>query len=106
MKKKSIFVVDSNKDFVAQMGKLISTQEDMYLIGTANNGKDALVQIKSIKNIDVIITELVMPVMDGFALLNELRNYYFDKDTNEVRGKCKLKPYKSYFAFEVREDNN
>lgn len=81
MKKKSIFVVDSNKDFVAQMGKLISTQEDMYLIGSANNGKDALVQIKSIKNIDVIITELVMPVMDGFALLNELRNYYFDKDT-------------------------
>ena len=29
---------------------------------------------------------------------------YFDKETNEVRGKCKLKPYKSYFAFEIRED--
>ena len=26
---------------------------------------------------------------------------YFDKETNEVRGKCKLKPYKSYFAFEI-----
>ena len=26
---------------------------------------------------------------------------YFDEKTNEVRGKCKLKPYKSYFAFEV-----
>lgn len=31
---------------------------------------------------------------------------YFDKETNEVKGKCKLKPYKSYFAFEVREDKN
>lgn len=31
---------------------------------------------------------------------------YFDKETNEVKGKCLLKPYKSYFAFEVREDNN
>lgn len=30
---------------------------------------------------------------------------YFDKITNEVKGKCKLKPYKSYFAFEIREDN-
>jgi len=29
---------------------------------------------------------------------------YFDDKTNEVRGKCKLKPYKSYFAFEIRED--
>ena len=28
---------------------------------------------------------------------------YFDEKTNEVKGKCKLKPYKSYFAFEVRE---
>ena len=28
---------------------------------------------------------------------------YFDEETNEVKGKCKLKPYKSYFAFEMRE---
>jgi hypothetical protein len=29
---------------------------------------------------------------------------YFDEETNEVKGKCKLKPYKKYFAFEIRED--
>ena len=29
---------------------------------------------------------------------------YFDEDTNEVKGKCKLKPYKKYFAFEIREE--
>ena len=28
---------------------------------------------------------------------------YFDEKTNEVKGKCKLKPYKSYFAFEIRD---
>lgn len=28
---------------------------------------------------------------------------YFDQETNEVKGKCKLRPYKSYFAFEIRE---
>lgn len=28
---------------------------------------------------------------------------YMDKKTNEVKGKCQLKPYKSYFAFEIRE---
>ena len=31
---------------------------------------------------------------------------YFDEETNEVKGKCKLKPYKSYFAFEIREDKD
>ena len=30
---------------------------------------------------------------------------YFDEKTNEVKGKCKLKPYKSYFVFEIREEN-
>ena len=29
---------------------------------------------------------------------------YFDENTNEVKGKCKLKPYKSYFAFEIRDE--
>lgn len=31
---------------------------------------------------------------------------YIDQATNEVKGKCKLKPYKSYFAFEIRDKNN
>ena len=36
----------------------------------------------------------------------ELRpRLYFDENENKVKGRCKLKPYKSYFAFEVREDN-
>ena len=29
---------------------------------------------------------------------------YVDEEANEVKGKCKLKPYKKYFAFEIRED--
>lgn len=41
--------------------------------------------------IDPETTEEVKPVL------------YFDENTNEVRGKCKLKPYKSYFAFEIRD---
>ena len=43
--------------------------------------------------IDPETTEEVKPVL------------YFDKSSNEVRGKCKLKPYKSYFAFEIRDDD-
>jgi len=42
--------------------------------------------------IDPETTEEIKPVL------------YFDEATNEVKGKCKLKPYKSYFAFEIRED--
>ena len=46
---------------------------------------------RSISIIDPETTEEVKPVL------------YFDEETNEVKGKCKLKPYKSYFAFEIRD---
>jgi hypothetical protein len=46
---------------------------------------------RPISIIDPETTEEIKPIL------------YFDEKTNEVKGKCKLKPYKSYFAFEIRE---
>lgn len=31
---------------------------------------------------------------------------YFDEEANEVKGKCKLKPFKKYFAFEIKENKD
>ena len=31
---------------------------------------------------------------------------YFDEKTKEVKGKCKLKPFKNYFAFEIRQNKD
>ncbi len=49
---------------------------------------------RPISIIDPETTEEIKPIL------------YFDEKTNEVKGKCKLKPYKSYFAFEIREESN
>ena len=46
---------------------------------------------RPISIIDPETTEEIKPIL------------YFDEKTNEVKGKCKLKPYKSYFAFEIRD---
>ena len=46
---------------------------------------------RPISIIDPETTEEIKPIL------------YIDEETNEVKGKCKLKPYKSYFAFEIRE---
>lgn len=46
---------------------------------------------RPISIIDPETTEEIKPIL------------YFDQETNEVKGKCKLKPYKSYFAFEIRD---
>ena len=52
---------------------------------------DDKVKIAKRPIIDPETTEEVKPIL------------YFDQETNEVKGKCKLKPYKSYFAFEIRD---
>lgn len=46
---------------------------------------------RPISIIDPETTEEIKPVL------------YMDEETNEVKGKCKLQPHKSYFAFEIRE---
>ena len=46
---------------------------------------------RPISIIDPETTEEIKPIL------------YFDEETNEVKGKCKLKPYKSYFAYEIRD---
>ena len=46
---------------------------------------------RPISIIDPETTEEIKPIL------------YFDEETNEVKGKCKLKPNKTYFAFEIRE---
>ena len=48
---------------------------------------------RPISIIDPETTEEIKPVL------------YFDEKTNEVKGKCKLKPFESYFAFEIRDDS-
>ena len=44
--------------------------------------------------IDPETTEEIKPVL------------YLDENTNEVKGKCKLKPYKSYFSFEIKDNSD
>ena len=48
---------------------------------------------RPISIIDIETTEEVNPTL------------YFDKESKEVKGKCKLKPNTPYFAFEIRNNN-
>lgn len=84
MKRKSIFVVDSDTNLIANLQKNVSINDDLYIIGTASNGKDALIQLKTIKNVDIVITELVLPIMDGFNLINELNAFYKEENRPQV----------------------
>lgn len=68
-----ILVVDS-KDFHKKQIVQILESEKYHVIDTAANGKEALEKIEKHKGkIDLVTTELDMPVIDGYSMLFELK---------------------------------
>lgn len=65
-----ILVVEDNIDMRKYIGSILS---DYYTVIEANNGEEALGIIKS-KNIDFIISDLMMPVMDGLELSKKVKS--------------------------------
>lgn len=69
-RKDLILIVDDNADM---RGHLKSVLENEYCIITAENGAEALKQIK-VRKPSLIVSDVMMPVMDGIALLKEVKS--------------------------------
>ena len=68
-----VMVIDS-KDFHRKQIVQILESEKYQVVDTAVNGKEALDKIEKHKGkIDLITTELDMPVIDGYAMIYELK---------------------------------
>lgn len=67
---KSILVVDDEIQILKSLRRLFSSSK--YNIFTAQSGEEALGILK-IHNIDLLITDVNMPEMDGYQLLKEVR---------------------------------
>ncbi len=67
---KKILVVDDDPNVV----KLVKSrlEANNYEVATASNGEEALVRVKE-KAPDLIILDIVMPKMDGYTFLKELK---------------------------------
>ncbi len=74
--KKALVVYDSSI-FRSMISKYL--REEKFLVTTATDGKDALQKWKTGK-FDLIISDLEMPVMDGFGWIAEVRNLKDGKD--------------------------
>ncbi|MBF0100402.1 MAG: response regulator [Desulfobacterales bacterium] len=75
--KKHILIADDDKVLLLSFKKRFKQYEEDFMISTAENGKIALEILKK-NSISLIITDLVMPEMDGFALLAHISEHYPD----------------------------
>lgn len=75
--KQNILVVDDNQPFLNLIKKIFDKYSDKYDLVTSNNGFSAIELIKN-NVFSIIITDLQMPNMDGYTLLEKIRNNYPD----------------------------
>ena len=64
-----VLVVDDNADMRGYLGRLLS---EVYQVETVSNGRVALERVDQDPP-DLVLTDVMMPDVDGFALLRELR---------------------------------
>jgi len=68
--KKSILVVDNDNNTRISLAKALSAD---YITYTASNGHEALDILLGNKDIEIVLTDINMPEMDGFELLKRIR---------------------------------
>jgi response regulator RpfG family c-di-GMP phosphodiesterase len=71
----NILVVDDDKLMCKVLSDIL--QENQYNIIFAGTGEEALTEIKS-KPFDVVLTDLIMPEMDGFELIGKIKDIFPD----------------------------
>jgi DNA-binding NtrC family response regulator len=69
--KKSVLVVDDDKDTCKSISRALSND---YLTFTASNGREALEILNKSEDIDVVLTDMMMPEMNGIELLENIRS--------------------------------
>jgi CheY-like chemotaxis protein len=68
--KPSILIVDDQYPICYGLERLLSAE---YVIHKALNGMEALEIIRHNSDIDIILTDIMMPVMDGIEMIEKVR---------------------------------
>ena len=72
MEKIRIVIADDHKMFLDGLCSLLEDEKNLEIVDTAKNGNGVL-QILADTEIDLVITDISMPEMDGIALNNEIK---------------------------------
>lgn len=80
-RKTRILVVDDEPNIVQTLKDRLEMNE--YAVETASNGEEGL-RIAREKNPDMILLDVIMPIMDGHEMLEKLRQTECGRDTSVI----------------------
>ena len=70
MEKLNVAVADDNEKMVEILGQIIEEDKDLELVGKAHNGEEICKIIRE-KEPDVVVLDIIMPKMDGLAVMEQ-----------------------------------
>lgn len=73
MREINVAIADDNERILDLLGEIISNDQELKLVGKANNGEDMYQLIKE-KQPDVVLLDLIMPKMDGLSVMEMVSN--------------------------------
>lgn len=73
MRARDILLVDDDEIFLFSLSEGLRDPAGKLKVHTAGNGRQALEVLGSRAGIELLVTDLKMPEMDGFALLTSVR---------------------------------
>ncbi|SFL83275.1 two-component system, response regulator, stage 0 sporulation protein A [Gracilibacillus orientalis] len=83
MEKTKVMLVDDNHELVDLMDEYLLDQNDIEVVGKAYNGKECLDNLEEFKP-DVVVLDIIMPHIDGLAVLSKLKQNENTKHINVI----------------------
>ena len=76
IEKVKVIIVDDNRAILHELANYLQGQGDIEISGIAENAREASELIRLTRP-DIVLTDLIMPVSDGFCLLESVREGVF-----------------------------
>lgn len=70
MNKIKVLIVDDNKEYAKSLQKEFEKQEEVVVVGVAENGVEGIEYI-NVTSPDIVVLDMVMPKLDGFGVLEK-----------------------------------
>jgi len=68
-----VLVADDNKDFAREIKNTLASNDKIEVVAVANDGREAY-ELTLETRPDVLLTDIIMPYMDGLALLGKIND--------------------------------
>ena len=73
-----VLIADDNREFADLLSEYLQEQPDLEIVGIANNGQEVLNLVDK-TNPDVLVLDIIMPVIDGIGVLERIRTWRMEK---------------------------